>query len=482
MGSFKLDKSLIQTNFKMKLLTSLTCFVAAAKSFEAGDYIGDRYNQVVSQIYTELDDGGYDIHVGKFIHLRREGNNILNEFAWGFANTDLDTSKETISWTDDTINYNKVSKIHMNRYPFLHSFYNLPDVSIWEEETSATITFDVFASNFDIVLNHDMIKDGNKASTNVHINSGVKEMSKAKMTMETTINAKIDTGDWSESDLKNFGINYKSFDLKITPSVSTKCFNPPLFALGEGCFFSLEGTASLDDESSSIKGFYKAQQGGLFVFKAAVNDDMYTVKIIGNNKGSIIESETFEIRYRDHSANKRLSLFSGPTPWGFEDKCMGKVLAHVAPIYVFVNHLGVDVHKWLLAVIYSDKIAESIPEDLFNLSDVVQCANIKSKTMLKFFNKNARSYVNGAIEDFVDAFNEHALPSYRKVYPDAPEFFIDAIPEQKSVVDGQSAVCLLINNLVLDGIDFVSSLIASGRKTVHSITGEEGEAMFDALW
>merc|ERR1711931_85858 len=257
-------------------------------------------------------------------------------------------------------------------------------------------------------------------------------MSKAKMTMETTINAKIDTGDWSESDLKNFGINYKSFDLKITPSVSTKCFSKPLFALGEGCFFSLEGTASLDDESSSIKGFYKAQQGGLFVFKAAVNDDMYTVKIIGNNKGSIIESETFEIRYRDHSANTRLLLFSGPTPWGFENKCMGKVLAHVAPIYVF--------------------------------------------------NKNARSYVNGAIEDFVDAFNEHVLPSYRKVYPDAPEFFIDAIPEQKSVVDGQSAVCLLINNLVLDGIDFVSSLIASGRKTVHSITGQEGEAMFDALW
>ena len=144
--------------------------------------------------------------------------------------------------------------------------------------------------------------------------------------------------------------------------------------------------------------------------------------------------------------------------------------------------MGADVHKWLLAVIYSDKIAESIPEDLFNLSDVVQCANIKSKTMLKFFNKNARSYVNGAIEDFVDAFNEHVLPSYKKVYPDAPEFFIDAIPEQKSVVDGQSAVCLLINNLVLDGIDFVSSLIASGRKTVHSITGQEGEAMFDALW
>merc|ERR1712142_205006 len=304
---------------------------------------------------------------------------------------------------------------------------------------------------------------GNKASTNVHINSGVKEMSKAKMTMETTINAKIDTGDWSESDLKNFGINYKTFDLKITPSVSTKCLSAPLFVLGEGCFLSLEGTASLDEESSSLKGFYKAQQGGLFVFKAAVNDDMYTVKIIGNNKGSIIESETFEIRYRDHSANTRQLLFSGPTPWGFEDKCMGKVLAHVAPIYVFINHLGADVHKWLLAVIYSDKIAESIPEDLFNLSDVVQCANIKSKTMLKFFNKNV-------------------LPSYRTVYPDAPEFFIDAIPEQKSVADGQSAVCLLINNLVLDGIDFVSSLIASGRKTVHSITGKEGEAMFDALW
>jgi len=463
----------------MKLLTSLACLAAAANAFEAGDYIMSRIDDAISQIYTKLDDG-YDIHIGNFIHSRKEGNNITSVFSLGFEDTELDSLRFSLAWTDLTINYNSNTKIHLDRYPFLQSFYS-DDVSVWEDEFTAFGSCDN-VGNINIGFKHIMEADGDAATFSALIKSNVEEVTQSKTKVKLSTNYNADNAEWLQDDFRNrLGIYYLYVPLKyehistdVSVEMDNRCMDGPLT---KGCSVLFTGEGKVNDDSVSGIAGYKAIKSGYLVLSAIIDGDNHSIRIIGNKKNSMPRSDRFKVVYV-HNEDKDF-LFSGPTPWGFEENCMDKINTRREVIAGFIATRNKKPINWLLSVMFSDKVAASLPKDFWDITDIFECANIKSPYYLSFLNDKVQPAVNGALEEFQDMFNEKVLPTYRIIYPDAPKYAIKPILKQKSVVDFQRNFSSVSSDITEDVIFFATSIAAYARRTIHSITGVEGEKLFE---
>lgn len=440
----------------MKLITGFTCLVAAAKAFEAGEYIISRVESTMADIYTPLENDGYDIHIGKYVHMRREGNSIVNDFHWGFEDTELDWSKETISWTDSSINYKKTSKITVDRYPFFKSFYP-EDTTIFNDELTIKASFD--ETSADVSVTHAFTKDDDTATVSVNLSASLDELTKQKVSMSISGNGNVNAGSWTEENLAKIGLNFDSFNGQATLDVGTKC-NRGVFK--RGCFVSVTGTGGLNgiDDFPTVEAAYKVVRGGVFVFAAALGDESHTIKIFGSDKTSFMDSERFTIK---HSVNKQKGnlIINAPTPWGFYDECGELINNHAEPFDTLFEFLE---EYWLLGFIFSDKIAASMPKDLFDLSDVATCANIRSPPMLDLFNNNVRPVVNSMMKGYYQHFD------------------MEPMSEKDTMVEAQCTMWSGANDFLQRLIVVYTDILADYRQSVNDITGAKGEEMFNAVW
>lgn len=327
-----------------------------------------------------------------------------------------------------------------------------------------------------------MEADGDAATFSALIKSNVEEVTQSKTKVKLSTYYYADNADWLQDDFRNkLGVYYLYVPLKyghlstdVSVEMDNRCMSGPLT---KGCSVLFSGEGKVDDDSVSGIAGYKVIKSGYLVLSAIIDGDNHSIKIIGNKKKSMLGSDRFKIVYV-HNEDKDF-LFSGPTPWGFEENCMDKINARREVISGFIATRNKQPINWLLSVMYSDKVAASIPKDLWDITDIFECANIKSHYYLSFLNDKVQPAVNGALEDFQDMFNEKVLPTYRIIYPDVPKYAIKPILKQKSVVDWQRNFSVVSSDVVEDVIFFATSLAAYARRTIHSITGDEGEKLFE---
>lgn len=448
----------------MKLLTSLTCLVAAIKAFDAGDYISDRIDSALADIYTPLEDG-YDIHIGEYIHCRREGNKITNNFAWGFDNTELDWTKETITWDDGSFNYNKLVKVTVDRYPWWKPYYPSEGVTIWKEDHTIKGTFDK-SGEVDITVTSIVSKDDDSLTSSHEFSTMINEINQNGMSLTISASGTVESGDgWTEDDLAMMSLNYKSYDANLDVSLGVMCQNSPF---AKGCFVQVDVRGSVNNgENNHLNVVYKVPKGGVFVLKAECDKGKHVVKIIGSDKNSMSNSDRLKVLLIMGNKKPKL-IVAGPTPWGFVDNCGEKLVAHGDPFVELGETFGDNPMNWLLAFIYADKVVADMPEDLFDLSDISKCANIKSSYMLNFFNNHVRPAINRGLEDYYGMKNMHDQ--------------YDPIEKKDSVVAAQTTILAGANNLLQDEIRWAASYVTVARKEVNAITGPEGEEMFNDLW